>query len=744
METEQEKVKIGVDRLAGDGSAADPTKAELTNLKNEMDQIMQDAAYDVNARRSDANDARYCRWPGQSSDGLVHSADLDGKEAFPFEGAPDSRIRTADMLVNERAKILVAAATRAQVTVKGTESRDMRLGAYLTIVLRWVLENQLGSSWRRTLERMAQYQEGDVPAGALMGIYWNREVALERATLGLEEVLEFYMASARVEEGAEVEGYAEEFIGLFQDKEGDNRVADIIMGGLPHLKRRTAKRMAKELRENMVVVDGVPSTEAEYPRPYVRKNGLKLTTHRMFEDVFFSSNVHDIQRARVIYVREWLTEVELRERTFTHDYSEKYVEEVLKHEGETGFPNYEYSDFVDNQLVIKTPDDRARRGLFEQVTAYHRASNDDGIPGVYYTCFHVNVDEAAKPRQLLPYAHGDYPFVWFGRETLTSRLWDSRSVPELSMSMQKLQKIFWDSYGAHVQLTTVPPVKVPKSRPNEGMALGPLKQIKEGRPGEIEFMNPPAYPNANDKARVDVERMIDTYFGRFSDSVPPAITQLHVQDMADRFLASLKDTFLMALQLIQQYMDQETITRITGSKEGIPMANSTAEIQGKFDLQVVFDAKDLDAEQVIKKAEVIGKYILPMDTLGTAQRDQIVSRLFAGIDPNMADDVLQPVEAASAKEVDDEMKNFALIAAGVEPPMQPEGQNYDLRAKVLNGIAEQNPAAVERLSEDSVAILQARLKHLGHMVQQRENAQIGRVGARPGLDNQSTGQQGGY
>ena len=178
------------------------------------------------------------------------------------------------------------------------------------------------------------------------------------------------------------------------------------------------------------------------------------------------------------------------------------------------------------------------------------------------------------------------------------------------------------------------------------------------------------------------------------------------------------------------------------------MANTTEEIQGKFDLQIVFDAKDLDAAEVIKKAEVIGKYILPMDTLGTAQRDQIVSRLFAGIDPNMADDVLQPVESASAKEVDDEMKNFALIAAGVEPPMQAEGQNYELRAKVLNGIAEQNPSAVERLQPDSMSILQARLKHLGHMVQQRENAQIGRVGARPGLDGAGqagpSNQQGGY
>ncbi|SVD96765.1 uncharacterized protein METZ01_LOCUS449619, partial [marine metagenome] len=83
--------------------------------------------------------------------------------------------------------------------------------------------------------------------------------------------------------------------------------------------------------------------------------------------------------------------------------------------------------------------------------------------------------------------------------------------------------------------------------------------------------------------------------------------------------------------------------------------------------------------------------------------------------------------------VKDEQANFAAIAAGVEPPMLEEGQNHGLRLQVLGEIAQKNPRAVERLSDDAKSIWQARIQHLNHMVQQEQNKQIGRKGAAPAL-----------
>ena len=733
-----------IEVVKGDGGDASVTDDELTRLKNEIDHIMKDAAEDIADRRSDASDARFCRWTGQSSDGLVHRKNLDGEPVFPFEGAPDTRIRTADMLVNERAKTLVAAATRSRVVVEGTESRDLRLGAVLTVVLKWLLKSKLGSSWRRTLERLAQWQEGDVPAGAVMGVYWQAKTALENKEIGIDDVAQLLMASGIVP-AEDPEALVTELVSMLQDPEQEERLAGLLTGAAPHVTMKRARKIAKDLRKNFVVDEatGQPATSAVFPQPYMKENGPALTAHRLFEDIFIPANTTDIQRSRAVFIREWLSEAEMRERVLTHGYSREYVEKALEYEGETGFPTYEITELVEDALVVKSPDTQARRGLYEQITAYYKAVNDDGVPGVYYTCFHSQVDFAAKDRQLLPYAHGEYPFVWFGRETLTSRLWDSRSVPELAMTMQKLQKVFWDSFGAHVQLTTVPPIKAPKSRPTHRVAIGPMAVVKETRPNEINWMAPPAYPTTNDKARADLDRMVDNYFGRMNrGTTDPALTQLHQQDMIDRFLDSLKDVFKMVLQLCQQYMDDQTLARITGAKEAVPIARGRAEIQGMFDVSIDFDAKDLDMEHVIKKAEIIGRYILPMDTLGTAKRDLLVARLFGGIDPNLADDVLVPVEAANQKEISEEQINFAKIAAGVEPDMKKEGENHALRLQVLQAIGQANPAAMENLTEDSQKILQNRVKHLQFMQQQQQNKQIGRVGTSPAQMQQQAPQAG--
>jgi hypothetical protein len=139
-------------------------------------------------------------------------------------------------------------------------------------------------------------------------------------------------------------------------------------------------------------------------------------------------------------------------------------------------------------------------------------------------------------------------------------------------------------------------------------------------------------------------------------------------------------------------------------------------------------------EYVMKKAEIIGKYILPIDTLSTIQRDKLVQKLFAGLDPSLAAATIQPVQNANMKEAIEEQTNFAKIASGVEPPMQEDGENHQMRLQVLQQIAELNPAAIERLPQDSQEILKKRMEHLSHMVQQQTvNKQYGRLGAIPAL-----------
>jgi len=719
-----------IENIKADGGSGKISEDQLTDLKNEIDDICKDAAYDVQERRSNADDTRFCRWPHQSSDGLKHSDPHENHKAFPFEGASDARVRLTDMIINEREKILVASAMRSDITVEGIESNDLEMGGRMSIILKWVTNNALGNKYRKELKKIAQWQEGDVPAGAVMGVYWYDEVALENKTVTIEDIAQ--MLLAKLQQSPEAQNvtpqeFMKELDLLIQNKTEEEKLGKMLLESSPHLSDARIKKIINELRE---------TGQAVYPSPYTKTQTPTICAHRLFDDIFFPSNTTDLNTARAVFIREWLSEAQLRERQWTHGYEEKYVDAVLEHEGETGFPEYTSHEIAGEWQVerVKAPSQIEHKGLYEQITAYTRSVNEDGVPAIYYTCFHHQVEFAAKEREMLDYAHGNYPFVWFGRETLTSRLWDSRSVSELAMGQQKMLKILWDSFLDHTSISTIPPITVPKNRPNAKFEFGPLKQIKENRPGEVRFMDMPKYPVSNDKAQPLLEKQVNEYFGRADELVPPALSQLHTQDMVDSFLANLKEVMHMVLQLCQQYMPDETLMRISGSDQGFPTIKSRAEIQGKFDLTLSFDSKDLDMEYVMKKAEIIGKYILPIDTLSTIQRDKLVQKLFAGLDPSLAAATIQPVQNANMKEATEEQTNFAKIASGVEPPMLEDGVNHQLRLQVLQQIAELNPDAIQRLPQDSQEILKKRMEHLSHMVQQQTvNKQYGRLGAIPAL-----------
>lgn len=717
--------KNTVENVRGDGGDQKVTKEELTDLKNEIMEICRDSSNSVHDRRSDADDTRFCRWPNQSQDGLKHSDPNEGYKAFPFEGASDSRVRLADMIINEREKILIASAMRSDVTVEGLEGNDLELGARMSTVLKWVTSNALGYKYRKELKKIAQWQEGDVPAGAVMGVYWYDESALENKVLTTQDIAMMLLEEVQaVNPDITPEQFMVELQILIENVSSEEKLGQMLRDTSPHLSDKRIKKIISELRE---------FGEAVYPSPYIKTQSPAICAHRLFDDIFFPSNTTDIKNARAVFIREWLTEAQLKERAYTHGYSQKYITKVLEQEGETGFPELNARDEFQIER-IKSPSQYEYKGLYEQITAYTRSVNEDGVPGIYYTCFNCNVDIPAKDKILLDYAHGEYPFVWFGRETLTSRLWDSRSVSELVMGQQKALKILWDSYLDHTTLTTIPPITVPKNRPNSQLQFGPLMLIKENRPGEVKFMETPKYPSSNDKAQPLLEKQVNEYFGRSDELVPPALTQLHMQDMVDSFLINLKEVLHMVLQLCQQYMPDETLARVSGAENGLPIIRSREEIQGKFDLTMSFDSKDLDMEYVMKKAEIIGKYILPIDTLSTIERDKLVQKLFAGIDPSLASATIQPKQNANMKEALDEESNFAKINAGVEPQMIEDGQNHQLRLQVLNNIAQQNPQAIEKLSDDSRQILDARLKHLNHMVEQQTvNKSYGRLGAVPAM-----------
>ncbi len=711
---EDNELKV-METIPGDGGTGAVSEDLLKMFKNEIEAITRDAGYTVNLRRMVNEDTRYCRWEGQSADGRKHANAMNGEPAFPFEGAADNRVREADKIVNERVGMLVTAALRADVAVKGMDIIREGFAERMKILLSWVLKNQIGSAYRRELTKLANYQEGDSPGGGVLGVFWQQEWALENKTLTAERVKAILMQHFGIPP-AQLDAT---FMDLL-DPEREEEVAQLFQTFMPNLPEGTARQIVQELREK---------GEAEFPNPYLRQNVPRIAALRLNEDIFFPGNTTDLQRSRVIFVREWLTRVELEARKRTMGYSEAFVNAVLEHEGQTAFLEYrlEVNGVVHEEPQAMPWEKYQHRGEYEVITAYHRAINAEDVPGIYVATFSTFCEMAAGERVLLDYRHGKYPFTYFSREILNSRLVDSRGIPELMQTDQMTLKLLADSFSDHVSLTTVPPVKVPRRRASMQLVIGPLAQIKEDRPGEISWMQPPQYPIANEKQQEMQLRRINEYFARMVPTNAPELVKLMLQFYTDQFLDSLKDSLMQVLQLCQQYMEDADVARVAGD-DGTQIGKETKEIQGKFDMQLSYDVSDLNLEYLVKKIEVIMK-LLQIDTLNVIQRDRLIGIILRAVDPNLAGAVVIPVQAAQQKEADDEEANFAKISSGVEPAMMKEGQNFQLRLQTLLGITQKNPEALQKLTPVSKMIYDARVKFLENQVQQQRNAVIGaRVG----------------
>lgn len=704
-----------------DGSPAEVTTEELARFKSEIQYLTGENAREVAWRRQWADDIRFCRWEGQSPTGLKKAEELNGEEPFPFEGARDSRVRSADSLVNEHVLVLTSAAFGASINVKPMESQDVGWSDRMNTLARYMLYTQLGADWVREIWRVCQYQEGDSPAAAVLGVWWRKEEALRMETVSIETIIEKAAMATRPPQ-EELPKFVAAMKALFLDPAQEAMAAEWLQGLYPDLKTPKAKKAARQLREQ---------NEASFPVRYVAVNRPEVCAYRLFQDIFVPLNTSQPRRARCYFLREWLTEVDLHARRVSHGYSEEFVKEVLLHEGKTAFQIYERNavsgDGVNNLQFVQQSAD-LHKGEYEVITAVYKAVNEDGVPGIYTVPFSNFVEFAARDRELQDYAHGEYPFVWFSREILTNRVVDSRGVPELEQTDQQLEKFVFDSFSDNASLAALPMIETPRSRGKLQLVIGPLKQQKVDRPGQIRYIEAPQYPAVVEKLLLMLRERRNDYWGRIAATTPPALTQLHQQGRVNLFLASLKDAIKQLLQLCQQYLTDEELKRITGANN-MAVARSREEIQGMFDVDMSFSTIGLDFDQLVKVAEVISRYVLPIDSLNTVQRDLLVQWLLNAFNPNLADRVWRPSQSANADEQKDESINFARIVAGDEPPMQAEGQNFGLRLQTLQDIIAKNPEVERKLTPLSKQMLEARMKHLQNQVQQQQNAVIGaRVG----------------
>jgi hypothetical protein len=119
-----------------------------------------------------------------------------------------------------------------------------------------------------------------------------------------------------------------------------------------------------------------------------------------------------------------------------------------------------------------------------------------------------------------------------------------------------------------------------------------------------------------------------------------------------------------------------------------------------------------------------------LDRSGRINMDSLLDVVAGAIDPVLADSILQPAEQAQQQMVKDVTDDLTKIFAGIEMPARPNGAQIALQ--VIQQYTSQEDVAARLQQDESFA--QRIEKYAGQytfMMQQSQNAQIGRIGTAP-------------
>lgn len=687
---------------------------DVHQLQAELQDILEDAHRHVQ-KRSEFDDTRFSRWEGQSESGRKHE-DFLGYKPTPWEGASDTRNRLADRIVNHHVHLSLEAFFRANMDVVGLERNDARKASYWRDCLKYFLKQKMLPELRREVEILAQELYAGSPAIAILGVYWQQESVMRMKKFSIEDI------AVMVQSMGGDQKVLEDIIIIMQDPEATEDAMLIMKQSFPGVKDKVLEKGLKEFRE---------FGETKLPAPTTHENRPRFVAHRLNEDIFLDSNTTEIDRARVIMRREWFTETELREKIVTEGFRESFVEEVLERaENTSGISQYDQR----TPMRMSAPlEGRANEGdyddLYEIFYAYSKQYDEDtNVPGIYCTAFSAHVNDDYGKHTLLEYGHNQMPFVLFSRERLSRSIFDSRGIPELVSTNQYESKLHRDLMNDASSISVLPPLLVNARRGGLNTMIAPASQMTITRPDDISWLQPPPISQGSLDAEKTAQLDAEKYFGM--DPEDQERNMLYNQCVVNRWLDSWREALAQALCLCQQYLPTEFVSRITGgSPQEIQILSD--DIQGQYDLMLRFRVDALNPQFMEKKLQAVTQ-LTQFDTLGGIDRNALLKISAETIDPVLADEIVMDKDSASQKEIEDEQNTWIKIINEIEP-IPKEGVNFNLRIQTAQQLLQTSGELQKRIQESPLVkqLSDNRMQYLQFGIQQKQNAQIGRVGVKP-------------
>lgn len=677
-------------------------------------------------RRAKNANIRFNWWPGQSDDGRRHRDDL-GSEPFPWENAPDNRILLSDQFIQEDVRKIKGAFLKGDFP-QPEGVKDAEWATQCQMISHNMVRSRMMPEVLNEVEQFANWRQSY--GNAAISVDWVEQLALEERTVTLQDLQEEISNQAKQ---AQISGGEEQaasgaanIMSAFMDESREDEAIQFFLQWQPGVKKSSARSAVRDLR-----ADGT----AEFVAPYVTAGKAKWEALEIMADLVLPANTRDPQQARWIARRHLFSPSELRAKAKVEDWNEEWVNKAIEQMGITIFNDWQtwVARNPEGVLGMEAPYQLADR-LVEVWVIYTKRTGKDGQTGVYYNAVHPTVTEFQgwDKDKLLGYEHGMYPFVFGQREKFSKVFLESRGMPEILFTQQNGIKIQRDMREARAEMDTLPPVNARLQQGKARLRFGPAA-VNFSRDGKgYEFMQMPPQPETSVEvehaSRLEAER----YFGRMiSDGIPPEVAAEYNQDLVDQTMSELGQAVYMTFQLQCQYQPAEDVELVAG-KLLHEWPVDAQEIRTPHFFTPQFDIRRLNHEYVTSMVDTLGK-LMPLDAAGVIDRAGIMGMIMRLIDPGFSKFV-KSTDEVTQKEINDQNNRIAQIAVGIQPPLPESGVNPQLRlqtiATALKGSQRlqtifANPDSIE------TQVLQKEAEHYQFMIQQENNAIVGRLGVQP-------------
>ena len=643
-------------------------------------------------RRQRDYDVRNCMWSGQSDDFKKHSNLSSTGEVFPWDGASDQMIRMCDNQINKCVAMVMNAARQAHIVATPVESEDIERSNVISMFLRWMINTKMEEFYDQLELGLNHFFE----KGLMCHYVWYDSQELkQQQTIRLDEIAQALPQIAQA----------------IQDGSMDEELSSAIKDQFKVSKAK-AKGMLRELRKEGTTT--IPVTRQVINRPRIKALAPD-------EDVFWPNYTIDPQEAPYVFHVLHMTPEQLRAKISSEGWDEEFVEKAMELAQYTQRDDTLYN--VRQMDEVIRDDDETIRILY----CYQRLLDEDDVPGIYCTILHPDVPDLYAKHELLDYAHGKYPFVITKYEQTSKRLYSSRSIPEIGEPLQQVMKIETDALIDRQSLATLPPLEHPLGRPPT--KYGPGVRIPYRTPGEIRWANTPPFDGGNIEVRRYIQEMFDKYFGNFAPGVDQVESQNKQQAIINKVFTHLKYVFDQVWTLYQQYGPDAEFCRVTGMQDIQKVSKGRA--GERFDFYLQFDVATQDPQQMLERVKAIAELAPALDRSGTLDTEKLLQLAVGQIMPGASEKVIIPKETASQKAVEEERQTIAELVAGVPPNVRPQDA-HELKMQVFQQWLSQ-PDIQQKAQQDQA--LQDRIQNYmqqrNFAIQQKANAEIGRLGATP-------------